>query len=191
VVVFFHQEGEGTPGAPIEVVGRFFRSDAPDTPVLPDGSDSLCGWRMWRARWRDVGDPLQYVAHAALAFPTTRLQRNALSPPREWMFDPRRRRVSHAHLRNEMIVLMWQLCTGEQAGLPYCESQSVILSEPVPTGDSGTSPGRRQGVHALRCMMNSLSEPIAYGACFRVGSGPRSDNSLIPGGMPGALDIGI
>jgi hypothetical protein len=121
VVVFFHQESEGIPGACIELVGRFFRSDAPDMPAFPDGSDSLWGWRMWHARWRDAGDPRQYIAHAALAFPATRLPRSAFFTTLEWMFDPRSRRASHALLRNEMIVLMWQICTGEQAGLPYCD----------------------------------------------------------------------
>jgi hypothetical protein len=81
VVVFFHRESEGTPAACTELVGRFFRSDAPDMPAFPDGSDSLCGWRMWRARWRDAGDPRQYIAHAALAFPTTRLPRSAFLHP--------------------------------------------------------------------------------------------------------------
>jgi hypothetical protein len=81
VVVYFHQESEGTPGACIELVGRFFRSDAPDMPAFPDRRDSLHVWRMWHARWRDAGDPRQYVAHAALAFPTTRLPRSAFSPP--------------------------------------------------------------------------------------------------------------
>ena len=122
VVTFLHPESGRVPGGCEALVRRFFQRPPHDMPAFAVWGDDQRHWRLWYATWADANDPRQYVAHAALVLlsvPCHEAAAERLFSTLEWLFDPRRRRASPGLLRNEMIVRMWQVYTGEPAGLPF------------------------------------------------------------------------
>ena len=99
----YPRSGAGTPGC----IEEFAREADDPPPVMGIPMDDL-----------PEIPPYAHAALVLLSVPCHEAAAERLFSTLEWLFESRRRRASPSLLRNEMIVRMCQVYTGQPAGLP-------------------------------------------------------------------------
>jgi hypothetical protein len=149
VVGCFHPESGGTPWRPDRTRGPILPKCRPSQPRATRPAISVRGMSVGGMPVT-LGITSLTLLWCSSVFPATRLLRSVLSPPRSGFLTlaaggPR------TLLRSEIIVRMWQICIGEQAGLAYL---SYCLSLP------------RRGLGDLAVAARKACAPMLHGERF-------------------------